>query len=294
MYYRRKILLSLLETFGGQLEKIRLQKLLLLFTKKQKDPTYDFVPYKYGYFSFGANADLHTMIKYNQVSKEVKTWKKETGESYLEVLTPEDQTFLKELKQQHGDASASELLKITYRCFPYYAMNSTILDRVLEKEDQIKVLAHRNEAESPFLFTIGYEGISLESYLNKLIKNGVKALVDVRKNAMSMKYGFNKSQLKNACEGVHIRYFHFSEVGIPSSKRKELNTQNDYDSLFEDYKHSVLAKTRETQQHIAEVLWKYKRVALTCFEADSCQCHRRPLAEYMMHHQELGHELIHL
>ena len=61
MYYRRKILLSLLEVFDNELEKIRLQKLLLLFTQKQDTPAYDFVPYKFGCFSFHANADLHTM-----------------------------------------------------------------------------------------------------------------------------------------------------------------------------------------------------------------------------------------
>ena len=50
MYYRRKTVLSLLEVFDNELEKIRLQKLLLLFTKKQESPAYDFVPYKYGAF----------------------------------------------------------------------------------------------------------------------------------------------------------------------------------------------------------------------------------------------------
>lgn len=294
MYYRRKILLSLLETFGCKLEKIRLQKLLLLFTKKQENPIYDFVPYKFGCFSFGANADLHAMIRNEQVSKDGKTWKKETSTSYLNELNPEDRKILDDLKQQYGDASASELLNITYRRFPYYALNSTILDDVLDRKEQKEVVAHRNETETPCLFTIGYEGISLESYLNKLIKNGVKVLVDVRKNAMSMKYGFNKSQLKKACEGVHIKYFHVSEVGIKSSKRKELNTREDYERLFEEYKQSVLPETREAQKDIAAILREYKRVALTCFEADSCRCHRRPLAEYVMRHQELDHELIHL
>lgn len=294
MYYRRKILLSLLEIFGGQLKKIRLQKLLLLFTKEQEKQAYDFVPYKYGCFSFGANADLHAMIRHEQVSKDGKTWKKKTSISYLTELNPEDRKILSDLKQQYENASASELLTITYRRYPYYALNSTILDEVLDKTEQKEVVAHRNETETSCLFTIGYEGISLEAYLNKLIKNGVKALVDVRKNAMSMKYGFNKNQLNKACEGVHIKYFHVSEVGIKSSKRKELNTQEDYERLFEDYKQNVLPETREAQKDIVEILRDYKRVALTCFEAESCQCHRRPLAEYMIHHQELDYELIHL
>lgn len=295
MYYRRKILLSLLEVFGNELEKIRLQKLLLLFTQKQETPAYDFVPYKFGCFSIHANADLHTMIKYDQVSKQKKKWVRIEKKSRVNELKPYDREALFELKREYGDKSVQELLEITYKNYPYYAINSTILDAVLDKEEQNKVIAQLNDVpEKPCLFSIGYEGISLEAYINKLVRNGVKALVDVRKNAMSMKYGFNKSQLTKACEGVGIQYIHFSEVGIKSSKRKELNTQDDYDRLFEEYKQTVLLDTVDTQKDIAEVINEYKRVALTCFEAESCQCHRRPLAEYLIQNQELNLELIHL
>ena len=295
MYYRRKTVLSLLEVFGNELEKTRLQKLLFLFTKKQESPAYDFVPYKYDCFSFHANADLHTMIKYNQVSKQKKKWVRTEKKSWLNELKPQDRKSLLELKREYGDKSVQELLELTSKNYPYYAINSTILGNVLSKDDQKKIPTHLNkQPEQQSLFTIGYEGISLEAYINKLIQNGVKALVDVRKNAMSMKYGFNKSQLTKACRGVGIEYIHFSEVGIKSAKRKELNTQEDYDRLFEDYKETVLPKTHDTQKDIADVIKKYKRVALTCFEAESCQCHRRPLAECLIQNQELNLELIHL
>ena len=69
MLYRRKIILSLLQLFEGELEKIRLQKLLFLFTQQQAKAEYDFVPYKYGCFSYSANADLTTSFntsKYGQ------------------------------------------------------------------------------------------------------------------------------------------------------------------------------------------------------------------------------------
>ena len=43
MFYRRKVILSLLQLFDGQLEKIRLQKLLFLFTKQQQKAEYNFI-----------------------------------------------------------------------------------------------------------------------------------------------------------------------------------------------------------------------------------------------------------
>ena len=63
MFYRRKIALALIQVFGIELEKISLQKLLFLFMKHKQNPEYDFVPYKYGCFSFSANADLNALSK---------------------------------------------------------------------------------------------------------------------------------------------------------------------------------------------------------------------------------------
>lgn len=294
MYYRRKILLSLLEVFDDELEKICLQKLLFLVSMRQKKSAFDFVPYKYGCFSFRANADLHTMIKYEQVSKNEKKWKRETSVSFIDELKPDDKKIITLLKKEFTNVSPQELLRATYTHYPYYAINSTILDTVCTPNEKEKVLEKRNTAEDTCLFTIGYEGISLEAYLNKLLQNNVKVLIDVRKNAMSMKYGFNKSQLKNACEGVHIKYLHFPQVGIASNKRKSLNTQKDYDSLFNDYKESVLKTTETTQNKLLSILKKYKRVALTCFEANQCQCHRTPLAHSILHQNEEEYDLKHL
>lgn len=295
MYYRRKILLSLLEVFGGELKKIKLQKLLMLYSKIQQEQSYHFVPYKYGCFSFLANADLHTMIKYDQVDKKDKKWIRIESKSWLNELRESDRRALFELKERFGDKSVKEIIKITYKKYPYYAINSTILEEVLSKEEQKKVFKFKEkEYLESCLFTIGYEGISFEQYLNTLIRNRISALVDVRKNAMSMKYGFNKSQLKNACVGVGIQYFHHSEVGIKSSKRKELKTQADYNRLFAEYKQTVLPHTFDTQNKIVDLIKEHKRVALTCFEAESCQCHRRPLAEYLIKCHELSFGLIHL
>lgn len=144
------------------------------------------------------------------------------------------------------------------------------------------------------MFTIGYEGISLEHYLNKLIINNIKVLCDVRKNPISMKYGFSKIQLKNACEGVGIEYIHMPEVGIESSRRQELNSQADYDRLFYKYKSDTLSKETEKQEEILSLLKNKKRIALTCFEANIHQCHRKHLAESISSLDGFSSELRHI
>jgi uncharacterized protein (DUF488 family) len=294
MYYRRKILLSLLQLFDNQLEKIQLQKLLMLFSQHQSKKNYHFIPYKYGCFSFQANADLGTMKKYKLVEEQEKTWIKITNEDYFSTLKKEDKLALKSIKEQYYGKSSDELIAYTYKQFPYFAINSTVAEKHLSNSDLVKIEQSRPVNKEIALYTIGYEGISLEEYINKLIEKDVKILCDVRKNSFSMKYGFSKSQLKAACEGVGIVFHHFPEVGIISDKRKSLETQADYDLLFQDYNETVIPQTRRTQDVIIELVDNYKRVAITCFEADKCQCHRSHLANAISEKSKSNFSTIHL
>lgn len=295
MYYRRKILLSLIEVFDGELEKIQLQKLLFLYTRFQKDKkTYDFVPYKFGCFSFQANSDLSTLKKYGIVNETSISWKKEDKVNYLNQLTKEDKKIINDFKIIYSNKTSEDLIKLTYKRYPYYAINSIIAKDYLTTEELEDLNRYRSFEDEVVLFTIGYEGVSLESYLNKLIKNNIKILCDVRKNALSMKYGFSKTQLKNACNGVGIQYIHIPEVGIDSEQRQELKTQSDYDQLFNIYKNKNLKSTIRDQQEILEMLKKNSRIALTCFEADVCQCHRKHLSEAISNLPTFKYKLEHL
>lgn len=109
-----------------------------------------------------------------------------------------------------------------------------------------------------------------------------------------MKYGFSKSHLKRFCESVGIEYVHIPEVGIQSDKRQSLNTQQDYNLLFEDYKSNYLTNTVVVQQQIIKILKDKRRIALTCFEANICQCHRKPLAESITAIANYDFELKHI
>lgn len=279
MYYRRKIILSLLQAFDNQLEKLAFQKLLFLLNKRKQNPEYEFIPYQFGCYSYSANADIFAMSKQNIIEEtEHKIIKKDTTD-YFRTLKLEDQTLIKEVLQLYGKMSTQTLIKHTYIQFPYFAINSTIANTILSKEQLQKVNESKPKTGDTILFTIGYEGVSVENYLNKLIQNDVKLLIDVRRNPISMKYGFSKNTLKRHCESINIKYLHIPEVGIASEQRQVLNSQKDYDLLFLNYKKSTLNETEKQQEEILNLLQQHKRVALTCFEANICQCHRKPLAE---------------
>lgn len=279
MYYRRKVILALMQEFEGSLEKIRLQKLLFLISERQTNKVYDFIPYKFGCFSYSANADLTTMVQKELLIETESHFICQDKDDYLKALNAADRKIVEEVCKLYGSMSANALMKHTYVHYPFSALNSLKASTLLSETELKKVDAVRNKDESITLFTIGYEGVSPEAYLNKLIKNNVHVLVDVRKNALSMKYGFSKSQLKRFCEGVGIQYIHLPDVGIQSDKRQTLHSQSDYDLLFEDYKQTCIPQTKGTQEEILQLLIDKKRIALTCFEANICQCHRKPLAE---------------
>lgn len=177
---------------------------------------------------------------------------------------------------------------------PFFAIKSQIAEKHLSRAEVQTVNSLNPVSTKRGLFTIGYEGISLEEYLNKLLKKDIKVLCDVRKNSKSIKYGFSKNQLKAACEGLGIQYFHIPEVGINSDKRQELHDQSDYDRLFEEYNQTVIQETTKHQEDLIDLIHTHQRVAITCFESIICQCHRLHLANAVMARPKADFDLFHI
>ncbi|MBN1822605.1 MAG: DUF488 domain-containing protein [Prolixibacteraceae bacterium] len=293
MLYRKKILLAIVELFDNEISATEFQKILFLFSEKQADRKYDFVPYKFGCFSFQAMADKNSLIKEGYLAN-TKNWKNIIRDgNFIYSLVETDRKILSKIKLQVGNLSTNELIRQIYLNYPYFAINSEIVSKHLnEKEIEIvNRFKPKNTAEG--IFTIGYEGKSLENYLNILIQQNIKILCDVRKNPLSRKYGFAKKTLQNACESVNIKYIHLPELGIISKKRKKLNSQNDYDRLFIDYEKEILPTHQKEIKFILSLIKNYGRVALTCYEALPKQCHRTRVAN-AVHLLDLNIPIIHL
>ncbi len=259
------------------------QKLLFLYTREEEpEPSYEFVPYRFGGFSFTSYADKRRLIELGMLGDEERQWTlTETGKTLARQFGSERvkmDSFARRRAGLRGDALVAE----AYRRFPYYATRSELAEKVLAGDPAaLGKIAQAAVAKSvPGLCTIGYEGRSLEDYLNQLIRAGVTLLCDVRRNPLSRKYGFSKGTLAKACEGVGLRYEHLPELGIASDRRRELNTQADYDALFADYEGKDLPGQGAALARIAGWIREGKhRVALTCFEHAPEQCHRHCVAE---------------
>lgn len=265
---------------------ISLQKALFLFTREQdkESRAYSFVPYKYGCFSFNVSHDISVLEKTGYLSNENREIVVKNSGNFAFELNLFDSGILQGIYDKYKDYSDDDFIDYTYKMFPYYAINSEIAYKYLNEKqmDEVMQKDHRKTLTNHTLYTIGYEGRSLEEYLNILLIRGVRVLCDVRKNAYSQKYGFSKAQLQPACEGVGIKYIHIPELGIESGLRQELYSQADYDLLFENYRKTVLARSDEQLDRIVDLIDSDERVALTCFEKNVEQCHRTQIARKIM------------
>lgn len=280
LFERQRVLLTLLDALGGQVTPTDFQKLLFLYTRMQEVPSYEFVPYKFGCFSFSSYADKRRLIERGLLENDAEQWKLTTEGRAAIRKRPVDVLGAARFHKDHAELRGNDLVAEVYRKYPYYAIRSEIVDKVLKDKKERELVAKERPAKAAAgLLTIGYEGKCLETYLNQLLRAGVTVLCDVRRNPLSRKYGFSKTTLRGACESLGIRYEHLPELGIPSEERRELNTQADYDALFEDYERDSLPHQTAALDTIRSWIKDGDRVALTCFELHPHQCHRHCVAE---------------
>ncbi|MEK6752161.1 MAG: DUF488 family protein, partial [Chloroflexota bacterium] len=202
--YRRKILLALIEVFGGSLQSTDCEKLLFNFCQQSKKNHYDFFPHKFGPFSIVSYYDKRRMIDLGLL-KQADDFQLNTKHSYLKELTPTDKAALLRFKSNMGDLRGDKLVKKTYRDFPHFTSRSKIASRHFAL-DEIKQLKFAwNTETKPAVFSIGYEGLTIDSFLNKLIANNITVVVDVRNNPQSMKYGFSKKSFKRIIPKIRGR-----------------------------------------------------------------------------------------
>lgn len=291
MNYRQKTLLGLLSAFGGHLASTDFQKYLFLYTQEfQQEPSFEFVPYRFGGFSFQSYADKQRLIEMGALT-DAEDWQLQKGFVANGLF---DEAAYARCYAKYSHLHGTKLLQYVYRQYPYYAIKSERAAKIMSEQELSVIAAARPAASAACLFTIGYEGSSLENYLNRLIRNNVQTLVDVRRNPLSRKYGFSKKTLSDTVKKLGIGYVHIPELGIASDRRQGLTTQADYDRLFHSYEKEELKRNGRALQELFDLFLKDKRVAITCFEANVCMCHRGRVAKAMSTLSDWKYDVLHI
>jgi uncharacterized protein (DUF488 family) len=271
MFSRQRALLRLIENEGGSAGRLRLVKLAFLLSREPEVPRtgiYEFVPYKRGPFSFTLYHDLRSL--------EDDGWIIEADQDVKVTQAPDlelsflDKSFLDVIDRvsaRHRPLSTSALIDGVYKAHPWFTINSQALSRRA---------AERPLAQAS-VYTVGYEGIMVDGFLDLLLRAGVQRLLDVRCNPIARRYGFHKSTLKRLCEDLDIEYAHFPSLGIPSAWRTDLGDTAAYERLFERYERDILPEQSSTVADVVKLVTE-KPSALMCMEADHTCCHRSRLA----------------
>ncbi|MFC3713296.1 DUF488 family protein [Sphingoaurantiacus capsulatus] len=130
------------------------------------------------------------------------------------------------------------------------------------------------------LFTIGYEGATIDAFIDTLEKAGVKTLVDVRAVPLSRKPGFSKRGLAAALAERGIGYRHLQRLGTPTEGRNAARAGN-IAKMRDIYLTHLEAPDAQAEMAMLADQARESPSALLCFERDPGQCHRSILFEQL-------------
>lgn len=293
MLTRRKTVLSLLAQAGKPLSPTVFVKLMFLLrheTELEKDRTfYDFVPYRFGPFSFALYWELGSLRQNGYVTAEEdrialcgRTL--DLAEREAEELPAYIQAAVAEVLGRYGRMNQSALVRSVYTRYPWFALNSELAERRLAD-------IRCPKKASPAVYTVGYEGKSVDAFFNDLLKRRIEAVVDVRANPISRKYGFSRPRFSEICKRLGFEYRHMPTLGIPSSARSDLSSVASYQRLLNRYERTMLPKHSADVEEVGRLM-RQRPSVLVCVEKDIRCCHRSRLAEAVA--QTTGLEVIHL
>lgn len=279
LIHRIKILAAVVQEIGLDMSVQHAHSLLYLLCNEylEHNHYYEFIPQADGPVSLQAEADKEILVK-KKLFENTGNYKAVTGGYRCAVdLDFFEKIAVQKLKNDWSTKGFEELQNHLKDKYPHmFAGNNT---------------THNDELA---FFTIGYEGLSPDEYIQRLLKNNVHLLCDVRKNAYSQKFGFSKNELKNALDKVGIEYLHIPDLGIRSEMRETLETYQDYKTLFDFYEREILPSQIENLNLLLNLMHQHKRIAITCFEAKYHECHRSKIADKLEKSPDFKIEINHI
>ena len=131
---------------------------------------------------------------------------------------------------------------------------------------------------APPLFTIGYEGKTVDELLDRLLEAGVRLLIDVRAVAASRRPGFSKTALAAALTERGISYLHLRPLGTPKPGR-DAARKGRIAEMHAIYETQLATPEAALALEQAREAAREAPAALLCFESDPACCHRTIVAE---------------
>jgi uncharacterized protein (DUF488 family) len=134
----------------------------------------------------------------------------------------------------------------------------------------------RSQQHADF-FTLGYSGRTIDEVLHALVVAGVRTLMDIRQNAVSMyRPELSKANLARLVEARGLHYVHVRELGVPREIRAKAIHAGTRAVIWDWYDRHVVAPYLGNNLHCFFNSVEHP-VALMCTEIDPAECHRHRL-----------------
>jgi uncharacterized protein (DUF488 family) len=276
---REKAVLGTLQEARQFLSSLVLTKLVFLLrhetgVAKRVAGFYDFVPFRFGPYSFALHNDLAGLKRNGYVEPSGDGWRLgrfvDHGRDWMSELDDDVASGIRYVLSRRGALKKDDLLRHVYQNYPWFASKSE-LKHLVAKE--MPTAGHAAMA----VYTVGYQQKTIDGFLSGLLRQGISVIIDVRSNPVSRNYGFAGRTLSTLAEKVDIRYHHFPHLGIPSDERKNLNSAEHYEELFDGYRKKVLPREHGAVNVVAGLMSRFPSTLL-CYEAEPGLCHRSHLA----------------
>jgi transcriptional regulator with XRE-family HTH domain len=136
----------------------------------------------------------------------------------------------------------------------------------------------REAKVTPGLWSAGYEGRDIDSFVASLLSSRINVVADVRLTPISRKKGFSKTRLEEALAEASIEYTHLRGLGNPKDNRAPFRDGR-LDVGRARFRGVLRSEEAQTDlERLAEHA-RQSRVAVLCFEKDESRCHRQVVLE---------------
>ena len=255
--WKQKILLYILNK-GEELSRLKLFKLAFLLSREID--FYDFVPYKFGPYSFEMDKDIRIFHQRGWINMKAQTILLNDLTNKLLLNYNYENCLVKII--DYFQWEEKDLLNYIYENYSYYTQNS-----------QIKKVAYKRKNPPIAIYSIGYQGLSIDAFIDILVKKGIKTVLDVRHKPLSYKYGFNIFWLRKYLPEFGIKYLNIPELGIEDRIRRSCTKR----TLWKFYIKNLEKKGELVQKTIDRIT--FEPTVLMCFEINPNDCHRFQLSK---------------
>ncbi len=131
------------------------------------------------------------------------------------------------------------------------------------------------------VFTLGYQGLSLEDYCQILLDAGIGVVLDVRERPWSYNRRYIGSIMKNSLAEVGVDYKHLKACGNPSINRKTAGSVEECLEMYQKYLANNLGCLDELCAEISAADDLGTPACLTCYEREPRECHRTILLNFL-------------